>query len=323
MQTQAAIVRGSYRQGKEGKRRCMWIWLGMVSMLFLGVYDICKKHALRGNAVLPILFFANLAGVQLAWPLLLGSACCPEAMRPLGLLVEPVSLAGHGLLFVKSLIVSTSWVLAYFAMKHLPISIVSPIRASGPVFTLAGAVVLFHESPSPLQWAGMALIFASYFAFSLVGREEGIHFHRSKWILFIFMATLIGTCSTLYDKWLIQRMGFSPVQVQVWYTLYLGLIFTVYVAALWWPQRKRSTPFAWRWSIPWIGILLFISDYSYFVAVAHPDALIIILSILRRCSVLVAFVGGAILFKEVNKRKKAWVLLGILLGVVLIVLSGK
>jgi drug/metabolite transporter (DMT)-like permease len=218
--------------------------------------------------------------------------------------------------------VSASWVLAYFAMKHLPISIVSPIRASGPFWTIVGAVILFQESPNALQWVGMALVFAGYFAFSLLGREEGIHFHRSKWILFIFLATLIGTCSTLYDKWLIQRLGYPPVQVQVWFTIYLTLIFSTCFGLLWWPQRRRSTPFVWRWSIPLIGILLYIADFAYFFAVAHPDSLIIILSILRRCSVVVSFLLGAFLFREVNKRRKAWVLLCILLGVVLIVLAG-
>lgn len=301
----------------------MWIWLGLVSMLFLGVYDVFKKHALRENAVLPVLFLSNLASGLMAVALLFGSALMPQVMDSLGLLVEPVTVKGQGLLFIKSMIVSISWVLAYFAMKHLPITIVSPIRASGPVWTLVGAIVLFHEAPTGIQWAGMALIFVSYFAFSLVGREEGIHFHRSKWVLCIFMATLIGTTSTLYDKWLIHNKGFTPVQVQAWYVFYLMVIFTFYFAVLWWPQRKRSTPFVWRWSVPLIGVVLFFADFAYFVGLSSPDALIIILSILRRCSVLVSFVAGAFLFKEVNKRKKAWVLLGILMGVLLIVLSDR
>lgn len=300
----------------------MWIGLGLVSMVFLGIYDVCKKHAVRENAVLPVLFFSNLASVAMALPLLVGSAIHPDAMASLNLFVEPITASGHRLMLLKAFSVSTSWIFAYFSMKHLPISIVSPIRASGPVWTLVGAIILFHESPSPLQWAGMVLIFAGYFAFSIIGREEGIHFYRSKWILYIFLATLIGTCSTLFDKWLIHGQGYSPVQVQVWYTLYLGVLFTLYFFALWWPQRKRSTPFVWRWSIPFIGVLLYLADYVYFKALSDPGALIVILSILRRCSVVISFVAGAFLFKEVNKRKKAWVLLGILAGVVLIVLAG-
>ena len=131
-----------------------------------------------------------------------------------------------------------------------------------------------------------------------------------------------GADDALYDKWLIQRLGYSPVQVQVWYVLYITVIFTLYFAVLWWPQRKRSTPFVWRWTIPLIGILLFLADFVYFIALSNPDALIVILSILRRCSVLVSFFAGAFLFKEVNKGKKAWVLLGILVGVLLIILAG-
>lgn len=294
----------------------MWIGLGLLSCVFLGVYDLCKKHALNGNAVLPVLFGSNLVALTMMLPILFGW------LASFGLVVDPLAPAGHLFLMGKALIVSTSWTLAYFALKHLPISIVSPIRASGPVWTLLGAILLFHEQPAPLQWAGMGLIFISYFAFSFVGREEGIHFHRSKWVLFIFLATLIGTCSTLYDKWLIQRQGYTPLQVQAWFSVYTALIFGLLLTLLWWPKRRACTAFQWRWSIIGIGVLLVLADFTYFQAVSDSDALIVILSVLRRCSVLVSFFMGAFLFKEVNKRKKAWILLGILLGVLLIVLAG-
>ena len=301
----------------------MWIWMGLGSMLLLGLYDLCKKHSLNDNAVLPTLFISNLTGICLTVPIILGSYFMPEAMASVDLYAAPLPLRSHGILAVKSLIVGTSWVCAFFALKHLPISIVSPIRASGPMWTLVGAIVLFHESPTPLQWAGMALIFTGYFGFSLLGRAEGIHFHRSKWVGLIFLATLIGTCSTLMDKWLIQLQDFSAIQVLVWYCLYLAVFFTLINAIFWWPTRKATTRFKWRWTMPMIGILLVLSDYIYFKAVADPEALIVILSVLRRCSVLVGFFVGAVIFKEVNKRKKAGVLLGIMVGVLLIIFSGR
>ncbi|VGO20625.1 EamA family transporter [Pontiella sulfatireligans] len=301
----------------------MWIWLGLVSMLFLGVYDLCKKHALNDNAVLPTLFFSNLASVCLTLPVILGSLAAPDLMQNMGLYAAPMPLQWHGYMVIKALIVGSSWICAYFALKHLPISIVSPIRASGPVWTLVGAILLYHEQPEPLQWLGMGIIFFCYFAFSLLGREEGIHFLRSKWVALIFLATLVGTCSTLFDKWLIQLQGMAPVQVLAWYFLYLSIFFTLVNGLLWWPNRKKTTPFKWRWSIPLIGIFLTIADFVYFIGITDPDALIVILSVLRRCSVLVAFFVGAVLFKEVNKRKKAWVLVGIMIGVLLIVLSGR
>lgn len=300
----------------------MWIWLGIISMLFLGLYDLCKKHALNGNAVLPTLFFANLASVTVTLPFLVLSRTAPGLLEESIFYVAPMPAAWHGLMATKALIVGSSWICAYFALKHLPISIVSPIRASGPVWTLIGAITLFHEQPSGLQWAGMAIIFACYFLYSLLGREEGIDFLRSKWVALIFAATLIGTASTLFDKWVIQAEGMAPVQVLVWYFLYLSTLFSMVTGLLWWPARKRTTPFQWRWSIPMIGILLAVADFTYFAGVDNPGALIVILSVLRRCSVLVSFSAGAILFRERNVRRKAVVLSGILLGVFLILLSG-
>jgi drug/metabolite transporter (DMT)-like permease len=244
-------------------------------------------------------------------------------MSALGIYAAPMPLEWHSWMVIKALIVGTSWICAYFALKHLPISIVSPIRASGPVWTLVGAILIFNERPEPLQWAGMGLIFFCYFLFSLLGREEGIHFHRSKWVGLIFAATVIGTCSTLFDKWLLQVQGMTPVQVLAWYFIYLSVFFTLVNGVLWWPNRKKTTPFVWRWSIPWIGVLLAIADWVYFIGVSDPDALIIILSVLRRCSVLVSFFVGAVLFREVNKRKKAWVLLGLMVGVLFILFSGR
>ena len=300
----------------------MWILLGLVSLVFLGVYDLCKKHSLNGNAVLPTLFFSNMASVVIMVPVLLLSRFAPGWLEGTVFYAAPMPLKWHGFMAIKALIVGSSWICAYFALKHLPISIVSPIRASGPVWTLAGAILIFHEQPSPMQWTGMGVIFLCYFLFSLLGREEGIHFHRSKWVGLIFLATLIGTCSTLFDKWIIHAQGMAPIQVLAWYFVYLAIFFSVIAGALWWPNRKKTTPFQWRWSIPLIGTFLVFADFAYFIAVADSDALIIILSILRRCSVMISFTVGALVFKEVNKRKKAWVLLGILAGVALIVLAG-
>lgn len=301
----------------------MWIWLGLCSMLLLGVYDLCKKHSLIDNAVLPTLFFSNLASVCLMIPMLLASIFLPEWVRESMFYVAPMPAQWHGFMVIKALIVGTSWICAYFALKHLPISIVSPIRASGPVWTLGGAILIFHEQPSPMQWIGMGIIFFCYFLFSLLGREEGIDFRRSKWVGLIFLATLIGTGSTLFDKWLINDQQMAPIQVLVWYFLYLSVFFTAINAFLWWPKRSKNTPFKWRWTIPLIGVFLALADFVYFMAITDSEALIIILSVLRRCSVLVSFFVGAVLFKDVNKRKKGMVLGGIMIGVLLIVLSGR
>ncbi len=299
----------------------MWITLGLISAVLLGLYDICKKHALNHNAVLPVLFLSTVAGFVPMLVFLAGSRLAPDFMLHMNCYVPAATLPEHLHILIKAGIVSVSWVLAYFAMKHLPISLFSPIRASGPAWTLLGAVLFFHERPLPMQWAGMAVIFCSYYAFSVIGQKEGVVFHRSRWILYIFLATLIGSISTLYDKHLIQQLGYTPMLVQFWFSFYNVMLLGAFTACAWWPKRKEYTPLEWRWSIAFIGLLLIAADFVYFNAVKNPDALIVILSLLRRSSVVVSFAVGVFLFGDVNRRGKAWALAGVLAGVILIVLA--
>ena len=299
----------------------MWMYLGLISSWLLGLYDVCKKHALSHNAVMPVLFFSVVFGFMPMPFFLAASRLAPELMQQAHCFVPVATLSEHLHIFIKAVIVSASWILAYFAMKHLPISIVTPIRASGPVWTLIGAILLFHERPLPMQWAGMVVILTAYYAFSLIGQKEGVVFHRSRWILCIFLATFIGTLSTLYDKYLLQQLGYTPMLVQFWFAFYNVVLLGLFTAIFWWPRRSAFTRFRWRWSIPFIGLLLTASDFVYFNAVRDPDALIAILSLLRRSSVVVSFAVGVFIFGDVNRRYKAWALAGVLAGVLLIVLS--
>ena len=299
----------------------MWLYLGIISAVFLGLYDISKKHALQANTVLLVLFLATVAGAITISPLAVLSRIVPEAMKHAGLYVPTADLTAHLHFFVKALIVSSSWVLAYFAIKHLPISIVSLIRASEPVSVLFGAIVLFHERLTITQWGAIAIIIISYYGFSIAGSSEGISFHRNKWVLFMFLSGLIGAGSALYDKFLIQTLGFNPILVQVWFSIYLVVILGIVLLVFWLPNRNEHTKFIWRWSIVLIGVMLIIADFAYFHALQYPGSMIGLLSAIRRCSVIFSFAVGAMIFGDVNIPRKAIALAGVLLGVFLIVLS--
>jgi transporter family protein len=292
-----------------------WIALSLFAALLLGLYELSKKHAVRGNAVLPVLFFSNLTAASI-WVSLLFL----QPVLPLFLQVEVPDLTGHLFLAGKAILVGTSWIFAYFAVKHLPVSIVGPIRSTAPLWTLVGALVLFAETPAPLQWVGICLTLGSFIAFSLAGRREGIHFRSNKWVAFIILATLMGGASSLYDRFLLTDAGLSPATVQAGFSFYLVAFFAPF--ALGWKLRlwKRDT-FTWRWSIPAIGLGLLATDFAYFTALSSPEAMVAIVSSIRRASVLVVFAGGYLLYKEGNMRAKLPPTLGILLGVTLLVLG--
>ncbi len=293
-----------------------WLWLAVGSAVFLGIYDVMKKLSLTGNAVLPTLLFSTVAGgILFLFPFLLSMTGIFTAGDLF--FVPEVSLYEHALIFLKTLIVLSSWILAFFAIKHLPLTIVAPIRSTSPAWTLAGAIVLFHEQLTPWQWVGMVLTLVFFYLFSTAGKLEGIHFRNNKFLWFIIGATIIGGGSGLYDKFLLQR--FDRMAVQTYFTFYQVLVMLIVVALLWWPKRHKTTPFQWRWTIPLIGLFLAIADFLYFYALTYPDALISIISALRRVAVVISFAFGALLFKEQNVKKKSVWLIGIMIGVMILI----
>lgn len=291
-----------------------WILLSLASAIFLGFYEIAKKAALRGNAV-PVVLFFNVVTSALIWlPMVLISAIAPEQISVELFRVDAITWQEHLLLFAKAILAGVSWIFAAFALKHLPISIATPIRASSPVWTILIAVLFMQERPSVGQWWGMLVIVISFFAFSLVGRNEGIHFHRDRWVGFMVIATLLGSCSALYDKYLLQWIHLRTSTVQAWFSIYLVLvILPLYLS--WHFREREKTPFEWRWSIPMIALLLLISDFMYFSAIERPEGLIAVISPLRRTSVIIAFVAGIRFYGEKNWRPKAVCIASLLVGV--------
>lgn len=292
-----------------------WLLLAILSALFLGLYDVAKKAALDGNAVLPVLFGCSLAGAAVVLPAGIATWAAPDLAARAGVLVEPLDGRGHLLVVAKAFIVTTSWVLTYFAIKHLPISIASPLRASAPLFVVLGAVFFMGERPTGHQWLGIAVMLGAYWGFSALGREEGIHFTRNRWVGLLLLGTLVGAASGLYDKHVFQAENLPPMAVQFWFATYGALLQGVVAAVAWWPRRGAGTPFQFRWSIVAVGALLVVADSLYFRAVAAPAALISVVSLVRRTNVVVSFSIGGLAFREKNRLKKAGALAGLIVGV--------
>jgi len=292
-----------------------WIVATLFSAFFLGCYDLCIKNSVRDNAVLPVLFFANLCSATV-WGLLFFVGRHAPAALPAALQVTPLTGMQHLLMLAKSAIVAASWVCSYFAMKHLPLSLASPIRATGPMWTLFGAILFLAERPSWLEGLGIAITLASFIALSFAGREEGIQFHRNPWVGWLLGGTLLGAVSGLYDKFLLGQLGFTAATVQCWFSVYLTVLFLP-LALAWkfrlWPRHE----FHWRWTIIGVSLALLVADFLYFGALREPDALVALVSSLRRGSTLVAFGGGLLFFGETNGWKKLPAVLGILAGIAL------
>lgn len=293
-----------------------WLALTIVSALLLGLYDYFKKSSVRENAVIPVLTISAGVGSVIWLPFVIWSAAAPATLPSPALDVWNLDARGHGLLLAKSLLVGFSWYCGYRGIRTLPLSIAAPIRATAPLWTILLAVMWFGESPTARQWAGIGLILFDFFLFSRIGKREGIHFHRNAGVWFMIAATLSGAVSALYDKYLLQNAAIPPTTVQAWFSLYLMVPLLPALAL--WKRSKSRHPFQWRWSILAIGVTLIGADLLYFTAIAQPDALISLISPVRRASVIVSFLLGIFLFGEKNLGAKSMCIAGIIAGVILL-----
>ena len=251
------------------------------------------------------------------------SPCSPYAARTFRKLlsfsdfsISSQMVRAHLLVVLKAFIVLSSWICGYFGLKHLPLSIVGPINATRPVLVLVGATLIFGERLNPYQWAGVLVTILSVFLMSRTGKKENIDFRSNKWIWCLAGAVLMGAVSGLYDKFIMKQL--SPMFVQSWFNFYQMIIMAVICGLLWYPRRKESTPFTWRWSIPLISLFICIADFAYFTSLNDPESMISVVSLVRRSSVIVSFACAALIFKERNLRAKAVDLVLILIGMAFI-----
>ncbi len=290
----------------------MWWLLSFASAALLGCYDSFKKISLKDNAVIPVLFFNTLISTVLLLPLLIRTGFGSwEVQR---------------WIVLKSAIVLSSWLAGYYAMKHLPLTLVGPINATRPVLVLLGAVLLFGERLNLLQSIGVGLAILAYFLMRISGKKEGIVFHRNKWIFCLIFAVLMGAVSGLYDKYLMSPdsgLGLDRLQVLSWFMFYQTLMMLPLLLFVWMPRREQSTPFRWQWSIPLISVFLVSADFLYFQALSQPGALIAVISMIRRGSAVMSFLIGAFFLKEQNIKSKAFDLALLLLSMVFLYLGSR
>lgn len=302
----------------------MWLTLAFLSAALLGFYDSFKKKALLQNAIIPVLFLNTVFCSLIFLPFIILSAKT-NILDGSQFHVASGGWEMHRYILLKSVIVLSSWLFGYMGMKHLPLTIVGPINATRPVLVLLGAMLVYGERLNLCQWIGVLLAITSFLMLSRSGKKEGIDFRHNRWIWAIVIAALLGAASGLYDKYLMANpsdggVGLDRMAVQSWYNIYQMGWMLIMMLVLWWPRRKQS-PFRWDWCILNISLFLSMADFVYFYALSQPHAMISVVSMIRRGSVIVSFLFGALIFREHNLKTKAVDLLLVLLGMVFLYLG--
>lgn len=305
----------------------MWLLFAFLSAFFMGFYDVAKKKALAKNSVILVLFLNTFFSSMLFIPLIVLSYSGNISEDSI-FYIQQYGIKEHINILAKAVLVLTSWVFAYFGLKHLPITIVGPINATRPIWVLLGAIIFFGEKLSLFQWIGVIVAIVSFYLLSKSGKKEGINFGKNKWILFVIFANIVGAFCGLYDKYLLAAnvnggIGLSILTLLSWYNIYQCLIMAVVFVVFYLFYRRKLLIFRWSWGILLISIFLSCAEMSYFYSLSLDGAMISIVSMVRRSSVVVSFLLGAWLFREKNLKAKAFDLLLVLISMVFLYIGSK
>lgn len=293
----------------------MWVVLAFLSAMLLGFYDISKKKVLRNNPVLPVLCLNTFFSSLIFLPFIIASTNGWLNQESL-FFTQTYGWEGHKYILLKSVIVMGSWICGYYGIKNLPLTIVGPINATRPVMVLIGALIFLGEHLNLWQWIGVIIAIISFYLLSRSGKKEGIDFRHNKWIALIILSNLLGALSALFDRWLLDPDGLAmnKMALQSWYNIYQCLMLaTVLVVHRFLPSAGQQH-FHWDWCILCISLFLSAADFLYFYALTDDSAMVSIVSMIRRSSVIVSFLFAALVFKEKNLRSKLFDLFLVILS---------
>ena len=274
--------------------------MALASAVLLGFYDVAKKVALKKNNVYVVLLVATALSALFVSPFITLGAF-PDHLR----------------LMFKAVLVTASWVSGMIALELLPITTVSTFKTSRPMFVVLFSIILYGERLNWMQWTGVAAVLLALWLLSVSSEREGISFKGNKGFWALIVSVVTGVASALYDKHIMA--GMHPLFVQSWTNIYITLI--LIVLTIMHNKRDGSKPFKWDWTLLLIAITITGADMLYFYSLKADGALLSVISLIRRSSVIITFVIGAILFKERRIAQKSGVLALMLAGVTVLMVA--
>lgn len=276
----------------------MWLNLAFASALLLGCYDVAKKQSLKKNSVMWVLFAVSAIStiVLIPW-------------------FKSGSQNDFLILIPKAFFVATCWITGLKGMKLLPLTTASVIKASRPVFVILLSIILFGERLSSLQWCAVALALTALFLLSRTSREDDTapSARKDGW-MWMFLSVVSGVASALYDKYVVQHM--DPIFVLCWSNAFVTVLMGLVLGYLAIRDGEKRARFRFDPLLILTAVLIVGADALYFVALSREGAMLSIISLVRRASVVVTFALSALIFKEKNIRFKAFALSIMILAMV-------
>lgn len=285
----------------------MEIVLTIIYAVLIGFYNVFKKLSLKrsSESVILVMFTTVSFLLSMIW-------------IPFGIAI-PIKFVA--IFALKGFLLALSWYFTLKVLKDADLSLVSTTNILSIVLTFIFGIILFQESVGVLKIIGSVLVVAGITLINLINRGSKGSIKALQFFLLITCA-LITTTSHIIDKFTSDNL--QPHQVQFWFLLFVCLFSWIFFLI----ECKKQKSFLINISdlknywIYLVGLFLFVGDFLLFLAYQVPNSQMTTISVISKFKVVVSVFAGILVFKEKNICKKILLTLLVILGVVLISISG-
>lgn len=237
---------------------------------------------------------------------------------------EKITPGVFALIFLVSLLAAIAFLNVIRGIRHMEISLSSPMFLLGPLITTLFAFILLNERILPQQIFGMIILLIGTYILETEHVSHGKEFLKNIWgnkySRFILFGLLLYGLSAVGDRIILGRIGVAPTL----YTAIIQVFIAIHFLLLTW--HHRGSPVASMKLVQkyWKAVLILaLFTIGYRIAQSYATALAavgLVVAIKRSASLFTTIIGGEI-FHDHNIWRKAFACTVMLGGIYLIAVT--
>ena len=281
----------------------LWIIFILLYGILKGAREPIKKGVLKDVGVLTALFVYTFVGFLMSAPTAVG--------------VFSVTPFAFLLVVIKSFVIFVAWILAFVAIKKVPVSVYGICDMSRVIFSTLLGVFFLGESLTIKGIISLILVVLGlYFANTRKSAEN--ENYQMKYIWLILIECFLNAVSGTMDKYIMSTGEITSSALQFWFMLLLSAFYLGYILI-----KIEKLELKKAFTNPWLYVLSFsliLGDRMLFIANADPESQVTIMTLVKQSSAVVTIILGKLIYKEKNIIRKLICAGVILLGIALAVI---
>lgn len=278
----------------------IWIIYILLYGILKGAREPIKKAVLKKMDVLTSLFVYTFVGFLMSAPTATGVFSIPFEV--------------FWLVILKSAVIFVAWIMAFEALKNVPVSIYGICDMSRVIFSTFLGVIFLHES---LGWKNILSIALVVLGLYLANRKksQSDEKYRLKYVWIILAECFLNAISGTLDKYIMSTGKITSSALQFWFMLLLAAFYLGYIII-----KHEKLELKKAFTNPWLYLLSFsliLGDRLLFIANEDPASKVTIMTVIKQSSAVVTIILGKIVYNEKNIIKKLLCALIIIAGIVI------